>query len=151
MRGRFRRRLTRARRRPKTAALGVLLLAAAAGVGAWAASHGPAPEHAELTSYVAPARPRPAAPPAPAELQARLETLVAAYKEPVGVAVTDVARGWTAQVDGLAVYPQQSVVKLWVALAVMEAIDRGRLTLDQAVMLRPQDRSVFYQPLGSKI
>jgi len=62
-----------------------------------------------------------------------------------------VASGWTAQVAGDQVFPQQSVSKLWVALAVMQAVDDHRLTLDQAVVMRPEDRSVFYQPLANRI
>jgi len=43
----------------------------------------------------------------------------------VGIAVTDVEAGWTAQVDGEGLYPQQSVSKLWVAVATLEAVDRA--------------------------
>jgi beta-lactamase class A len=67
------------------------------------------------------------APPAPAALQARLDELAAAYGEEVGIAVTDVTQGWTAGVDHERPYPQQSVSKLWVAIAVMKAADEGRL------------------------
>jgi beta-lactamase class A len=140
----------RVRTRPKTAAAFVLLLAAAGGLGAWVAASTP-PQQVQLTSLHAPRRARPPAPPAPAELQAELDELVGRCHEPVGVAVTDVAQGWTAQVDGAGLYPQQSVVKVWVALAVMDAVDRGVLKLDQPVLLTPKDRSVFYQPLGARI
>jgi beta-lactamase class A len=90
-------------------------------------------------------------PPAPAELQARIEQLAERYREPVGIAVTDVADRWTAQVDGQSAYPQQSVVKLWTALAVMHAVDEGRLSLEQQVLVTQADRSVFYEPLGAKV
>ena len=49
------------------------------------------------------------APEAPAALQSRLDQLVADYGEEVGVAVTDIAAGWTAGVDQDRPYPQQSV------------------------------------------
>jgi beta-lactamase class A len=91
------------------------------------------------------------APPAPAALQARLDELVAAYGEEVGVAVTDVASGWTAGVDQDRPYPQQSVSKLWVAIAVMKAADEGRLDPDSWVTLTDADRSVFFQPVSYKI
>jgi beta-lactamase class A len=144
--------LARCRARPKTALAGAVVLGTIAGLVAWGGAWAPEAQRVRLTAY-APAAPlQPPAPPAaPAELQARLESLAAAFKEPVGVAVTDVERGWTAQVDGHSAYPQQSVVKVWVALAVMDAVDRGSLKLDQTVVLRPQDRSVFYQPLGARI
>jgi beta-lactamase class A len=137
--------------RPKAAVAALLLLGAAGGLGAWVTHGKSAPPKVELTSLHAARRARPPAPPAPVELQEKLSALAAAYKEPVGLAVTDVAQGWTAQVDGAGRYPQQSVVKVWVALAVMAAVDRGALRLDQQVLLRPEDRSVFYQPLGSHI
>ena len=91
------------------------------------------------------------APPAPADLQATLDRIAAGYREPVGIAVSDVTAGWTAHVLGDQTFPQQSVSKLWVALAVMQAVDERRLALDQTVVLHADDRSVFYQPLASRI
>jgi beta-lactamase class A len=150
MTGLFRRRRRAAR--PRRRALVVALAAAALALGLtfWSATHSPraAPGPPVIDRSAPPSRPP--APP-PAALQARLESLAAAYREPVGLAVTDVAQGWTAQVDGHGLYPQQSVVKVWVALAVMDAIDRGRLRLDQPVLLTQDDRSVFYQPLAGHI
>ena len=77
--------------------------------------------------------------------------LAAAYGEPVGIAVTDIQDGWVTSVRGDQPFPQQSVSKLWVAITVLDAIDHGRLTLDQAVTLWPQDRSVFNQPISYQI
>jgi beta-lactamase class A len=91
------------------------------------------------------------APPPPATLQQSLTRLAQAYREPVGVAVTDVSARWTAQVAGDEVFPQQSVSKLWVALSVFHDIDRHAMTLDQQVVLTPDDRSVFNQPLAARI
>jgi beta-lactamase class A len=119
--------------------------------GGWVGAHRLAPEKISYTKGpAAPVAPR-VAPPAPADLQARLEELAAAYGDPMGVAVTDVTDGWTAQVAGRQTFPQQSVSKLWVAMAVLQAVDDHRLTLDQWVVMRPEDRSVFYQPLSTRI
>lgn len=144
------RRLRRGRARwPKLLAIGALL-AVAGGAGAWV-ELGRHPTAVRLaTARIAPPR-KPAPPPPPPELQARLEKLVGAYREPVGVAITDVDHGWTAQVNGEGEFPQQSVVKVWVALAVLNAVDHGALSLNEPVVVRPEDRSVFYQPLGGKI
>src|SRR3569623_2665638 len=90
-------------------------------------------------------------PPAQAQMQATLERIAAGYGEPVGLSVTDVSSGWTASVDGDQAIPQQSVSKLWVALTVMQAVDDRRLALDQTVTMHQEDRSVFYQPLASRI
>ena len=101
-----------------------------------------------LAKHVAKHRPRAVAPSA---LQSRLAQLAAEFDEPVGVAVSDVATGWVASVKGDAAFPQQSVSKLWVAITVMDAIDEGRLKLDQAIVLGPGDRSVFNQPVSYQI
>jgi beta-lactamase class A len=69
----------------------------------------------------------------------------------VGVAVTDVAQGWTAGVDKDRPYPQQSVSKLWVAISVMKAADEGRLDPEAWVTLTDADRSVFFQPVAYNI
>ncbi|MDB5476317.1 MAG: beta-lactamase [Phenylobacterium sp.] len=144
------------RRRPRAAAgLGVAALLAAAGAGGWLA-YGDrlAASPAKLTSLTptpAQLKVRLPGPPAPAELQEKLADLAEAYREPVGIAVTDVTARWTAQVAGEEVFPQQSVSKLWVALSVMQAVDHKGMSLDQQVVLTPDDRSVFYQPLASHI
>jgi beta-lactamase class A len=141
----------RAQARPGTlAGVGAVLLALGLAVGWAGATHLAAPKIAYTRSSTTPILRKPA-PPAPAELQASLDHLAAAYGEPVGIAVSDVAQGWTASVAGDEQFPQQSVSKLWVALAVMQAVDKGRLRLDQSVVMLPQDRSVFYQPLASRI
>lgn len=88
---------------------------------------------------------------APEALQSRLDGLVAAYGEEVGIAVTDVQAGWTAGVDQERPYPQQSVSKLWVAIAIMKAVDEGRLDVEAPVLLTESDRSVFFQPVSYKI
>lgn len=96
-----------------------------------------------------PALPRPTA--GPAVLQARLDRIAADYREPVGIAVSRVDSGWVASVAGDALFPQQSVSKTWVALSVLEGVDRGRIRLDDPIMMRPEDRSVFFQPLAERI
>jgi beta-lactamase class A len=137
------------RARPTLVALGVVLLAAGFGGGWWGANHVTVQKIAYTRGPSAPVTTAPAQPP-PA-FQAEVERLSKAYGEPVGIAVSEVAQGWTAQALGEETFPQQSVSKLWVALAVMQAVDQGRLSLDQTVVMGPEDRSVFYQPLASRI
>jgi len=90
-------------------------------------------------------------PPAPAALSARLHDLASGFPGKVGIAVEDVQSGWIADDDGERLYPQQSVSKLWVAMAVFDAIDRGRLALEDGVQVRYQDMSVFNQPIQKKL
>ena len=91
-------------------------------------------------------------PPAPAAagppaLQRKLDDLVRGFDGRAGVAVQDVTAGWVAGHDADALYPQQSVGKLWVALTVFDAVQRGRLRLDDPVLVTRTDMSVFNQPI----
>ncbi|MBS0334446.1 MAG: serine hydrolase [Proteobacteria bacterium] len=142
------------RTRALVAAGAVLGVVAFAG-GWWGAAH-VAPRVAAQTATftkgaTAPPLRRAALVAPPAELQATIERIASGYGEPVGISVSDVTAGWTASIDGDRTFPQQSVSKLWVALTVMQAIDDKRLALDQSVTMHQEDRSVFYQPLASRI
>lgn len=137
-------------RRRRTLAAGVLVAAAALAGGLASADRTVKLASGPLTTARLEIQRR-QAPPAPAALQTRLAELVAAYGEEVGVAVTDVETGWTAGVDMDRPYPQQSVSKLWVAIAVMKAADEGRLDPEATVTLTDSDRSVFFQPVSYKI
>ncbi|WP_411287152.1 serine hydrolase [Phenylobacterium sp.] len=106
---------------------------------------------APVLQSIADTLPARAPPQAPEALQAKLEGLAQGFAEPVGIAVTEVERGWTAGVDAEGFYPQQSVSKLWVAIAVLRAVDAGRITLEQLAVLTQEDRSVFSQPVAYKI
>ncbi len=83
----------------------------------------------------------------PAALVARLRDLAQGFDGRVGMAVEDVQGGWTAGYDADAPYPQQSVSKLWVALAVFDAVDRGTMRLADPVRVQRADMSVFNQPI----
>jgi len=45
----------------------------------------------------------------------------------------------------------QSVVKLAVSVAVLDSVDRGRRRLDEAVVVRKEDLSLFVQPLAELV
>jgi beta-lactamase class A len=109
-----------------------------------AANSAPAP--AALQVVYPTRRPEP-----PPQLAERLQALASAWGEPVGVAVSDVGSGWIAAVDGDSPYPQQSVSKLWVAVAALDAVDRGELSLEQEVVFEEADRSVFSQPIVKRL
>ncbi|HEY5409122.1 MAG TPA: serine hydrolase, partial [Caulobacteraceae bacterium] len=94
-----------------------------------------------------PPQPLAPAPAGPAALQRKLDDLVRGFDGRAGVAVQDVATGWVAGHDADTLYPQQSVGKLWVALAVFDAAQKGRLRLDDPVLVTRADMSVFNQPI----
>ena len=143
-------------RRP-AATLSLILLVTGGPIAAAAAA--PLFRDLEGTASTGPSResaPKPApnrdlarrpAPPAPPEVVTQLAALDPGFPRAVGIAVMDVQTGWIASVEGDRPFPQQSVSKLWVALTVMDAVDAGTLSLDQAVTLTDADRSVFNQPI----
>ncbi len=142
-------------------ALGVLAGLGVIGVSLVSKPPPGAPQSAKAAAPIA-ATARPATParaqppraplgPPPVALQARLDELAESYRESVGIAVADCSEGWMAQVAGEDAFPQQSVSKLWVAMTALDAHDQGKLSLDQGVVLGPQDRSVFFQPISHKI
>lgn len=106
---------------------------------------------APLTATKAPPPVLPPLTPGPEELQSRLATLAKDFGEPVGIAVSHVSDGWGATVAGDDAFPQQSVSKLWVAIAALDAIDQGELQLETPLLMSPADRSVFNQPLAHAI
>ncbi len=129
-----------------------------------------APPAARLAALLGPtataprnhARPAPSAPaplarartpsqPAPPSLQEHLAGLATRFKEPVGIAVSEVGKDWVAAVNGEDLFPQQSVSKTWVALTLMDQVDHGRIRLTDPVLMRPEDRSVFYEPIVGRI
>ena len=93
--------------------------------------------------------PPPREPETPAEeqLQAQLAKLGSAFKGDVGIAVRDIDAGWTAHFRGAEQFPQQSVSKLWVAITVLDQVDRGVLDLSEEVVIRRDDLTLFYQPI----
>lgn len=83
----------------------------------------------------------------PAALQAELNRIAASFDGEVGIAITKAGCDWTVGERLDRHFPQQSVSKLWVAMAVLDAVDTGRMALDQRITIRPQDLTLFNQPL----
>jgi beta-lactamase class A len=89
--------------------------------------------------------------PAERALEARVRELGRGFDGIVGIAVRDVATGWTTSWNGARYFPQQSVSKFWVALTAMQRVDAGELDLDQRVTLTRQDLTLFHQPIAAQI
>lgn len=98
---------------------------------------------------VPPAKPLP--PPAPAALIAAVGTIARGFDGKVGIAVRSVDRDWMVSANGDLPLPQQSVSKLWVAMAVLDARDQGRLTLDDPVTVTREDLTLFHQPIAAMV
>lgn len=94
--------------------------------------------------------PAPSSRPSPA-LVSIIETLGRNFNGSVGIAVQRVDAGWTIAHNGDKLFPQQSVSKLWVAMTMLDAVDRGKITLDTPVMIRPADLTLFHQPIAAMV
>lgn len=103
--------------------------------------------NAQVTFEEAAAKTIPA-PPAPRALTSQIDALVGNFGGKVGVAVTSVEDGWTAERNGLVKMPQQSVSKLWVTMTVLDLVDQGRIRLDDPITLTPADFTLFHQPIA---
>lgn len=80
-------------------------------------------------------------------LEQSLEQIGSRFPGSVGIAVTEVSTGATVGYNPDVPMPQQSVSKLWVTLTALDLVDRGKLDLAEPVLVRPQDLTVFHQPI----
>ncbi len=117
-----------------------LVLVAAASVGASGATQTAGSERA-----------RQPATPAPQYIRDRVEELGRSFDGRVGIAVRSIDDGWRVGWKADELYPQQSVSKLWVSITAMDAIDKGRVSLDDKVTLGRDDLTLFHQPIAAQI
>ena len=123
-----------------------LALAAAASVSASATNQQPAaPRPRDATPA-----PRPA-PPAPQFIRDRVTELGRSFDGRVGIAVKSIDEGWSTGWKADELYPQQSVSKLWVSITALDAVDKGRVSLDDQVTLGRDDLTLFHQPIAELI
>ena len=92
----------------------------------------------------------PARKPSPA-MVAVLQSLVRDFDGTVGVSVHRAGADWTVSEGADRPLPQQSVSKLWVALTLMDQVDRGVRRLDDPVLITRDDLTLFHQPLAALI
>ena len=95
--------------------------------------------------------PTPAALPAPDDLRDRVTGLARAFDGKAGIAIVSLRDGWEIGWNRTSLFPQQSCSKLWVAITAMDAVDRGKISLDDPVTLGRADLTLFHQPLRAKI
>ena len=90
-------------------------------------------------------------PHAPAFIRDRIAVLGAGFDGQVGIAVRSVDDGWQVGWHAGALYPQQSVSKLWVAITALDAVDRGKVRLEDPVTLTRSDLTLFHQPIAATV
>jgi beta-lactamase class A len=127
-----------------------LVVVAAAQVSASAATKAVPAQPAPRAKAPAP-QAKPATPVAPQFLRKQIDQLGQAFDGRVGIAVRSIDDGWETGWKDDDLYPQQSVSKLWVSVAALDAVDRGRVSLDDKVTLTKSDLTLFHQPIRSNI
>ena len=85
--------------------------------------------------------------PAPKFIRNQIAQLGHGFDGQVGIAVKSIDDGWEAGWKDHDLYPQQSVSKLWVSIAALDAVDRGRINLDDKVTLTKDDLTLFHEPI----
>jgi beta-lactamase class A len=114
------------------------------------------PGAAAFAAPTAPLPTRPRASPAvhagvPAGLAARIRELGAGFNGRVGIAVQSIDDGWRTGWKADELYPQQSCSKFWVSLTALDAVDRGKVSLDDRVSFGRDDLTLFHQPIAAQI
>lgn len=128
----------------KPIAVGLAVVATGSFVAS-AAGHKPVPRQS-----LAPATARPV-PRAPQYIRDQINQLGSGFDGRVGIAVKSIDDGWSAGWKDRELYPQQSVSKLWVAITALDAVDRGKVSLDDPVTLTTADLTLFHQPIAQEV
>jgi beta-lactamase class A len=88
---------------------------------------------------------------APAGLQSDLSQIAQTIDGKAGIAVRRVGCSWVAGERLRQFFPQQSVSKLWVSLAVLDAVDQRKAQLNEVLEIGRGDLTVFHQPVRSVV
>ena len=88
---------------------------------------------------------------APVRLQRTIDALTGNFAGRKGIAIRSVDDGWTVENGGRQLLPQQSVSKLWVAMTLLDLRDKGRARLDDPITVRPEDLTLFHQPIAALV
>lgn len=87
----------------------------------------------------------------PPGLSAEIFQLWRSFPGKTGIAVARIDGDWQLAWRADDLFPQQSVSKLWVALAALDAVDSGRIALTDKVRIGPDDLTLFSQPIAARV
>lgn len=82
----------------------------------------------------------------PPALVSVVRNLGQSFSGKVGIAVRRIGANWTVAWNGDALFPQQSVSKIWVAMTFLDAVDRGKLRITDTATITRNDLTLFHQP-----
>src|ERR1700761_1950143 len=80
----------------------------------------------------------------------QIEQLAKPAKGIVGVSILNLETRDTLSYNGNARMVMQSVMKLPIAMTVLDQVDKGKLTLDQTIRITKRDLPKTYSPLRDK-
>ncbi|WID98194.1 class A beta-lactamase [Bosea vestrisii] len=83
-----------------------------------------------------------------AKLDSGIKTIEQSTKGRLGVGLIDLKdrKGWSSR--GAELFPLQSVFKLPLAIGVLQAVEAGKLKLDQKITVTRNDLSLYHSPLA---
>lgn len=87
----------------------------------------------------------------PPALVSVVRNLGQSFNGKVGIAVRRVGSDWTVAWNGNLLFPQQSVSKLWVSMAFLDAVDRGKIRLSDSTTITKKDLTLFHQPTAALV
>lgn len=87
----------------------------------------------------------------PPALVSVIRNLGQSFQGKVGIAVRRIGAPWTVAWNGNALFPQQSVSKLWVSMTFLDAVDRGKLRLFDTTTITRNDLTLFHQPTAALV
>src|SRR3989337_4571204 len=73
------------------------------------------------------------------DLRAEISQIIQSVKADVGVAIKHMENGDTLTFSGRRPFPMQSVFKFPLAIAVLNQVDKGKLSLQQKVSIKKED------------
>ncbi|TPG10374.1 serine hydrolase [Sphingomonas oligophenolica] len=111
----------------------------------------PAPSPPVFVSIPVPAPVPPRRSAAPPQLTSAIDALARGFSGKFGIAVRAVDEGWTVEETARQRLPQQSVSKLWVAITLLDLRDQGKARLDDPIVVRPEDLTLFHQPIAGLV
>ncbi len=84
-------------------------------------------------------------------LEREIADLWRSFPGKTGIAIKSIDNGWSIGHREDQNFPQQSVSKLWVAMALLDKVDQGRISLSDSIRIGPDDLTLFYQPLAAEV
>jgi beta-lactamase class A len=87
----------------------------------------------------------------PAGLEPVIHEIWRNFPGRTGIAIRRIDGDWLVSRRGDEYFPQQSVSKLWVSLALLDRVDRGEVSLNDRIAITADDLTLFHQPLAARV